>query len=68
MADTAAVRPAFEIRNADTGQLYAIYADGRIDGFGDATVVVNRIPQLLQSAVREGIWLAQNRPELVSHG
>jgi hypothetical protein len=35
--------PAFEVINPKTGHRYVIYADGRIEGFGEATVVINRI-------------------------
>lgn len=42
-------RPAFEVIRRDDGppenwHRYQIFSDGEIKGFGDATIVINRIP------------------------
>lgn len=40
-------KPAFEVIRAD-GHAFRIWADGRTEGFGDASAtVINRIPMLL---------------------
>lgn len=48
-------RPAFEVRYRDfpDHDAYRVYASGRIEGFGVASVVVNRIPQLIAEARRD---------------
>lgn len=33
----------FEVRRAD-GHVWRVYADGRIEGFPDGCVVINRVP------------------------
>lgn len=38
-------RPAFEVRGPDNH--YKIWADGRIEGFGKSTMIINRIPVLM---------------------
>lgn len=48
---------AFKVTNPKTGHEYKIWADGRIEGFGDATMVVNRIPQVVATA--EGAAIAR---------
>ena len=35
--------PVFEI--ADGGKIYRIYANGKVDGFGDDTYIINSIPE-----------------------
>jgi hypothetical protein len=44
-------KPAFEVRNVDTGQIFRIWASGKTEGFGDDVRVKNRIPLLINSAV-----------------
>lgn len=57
---------AFEVSNPSTGKRYAIYANGRIEGFDDASVVINRIPllrdnQVLEDAARRIEKMAGNK-------
>lgn len=41
-------QPAFEIHTPDEGKKYKIWADGRIEGFGDGHLnIINRIAPLL---------------------
>jgi hypothetical protein len=42
---------AFKVSNPETGKEYKIYADGRIEGFDDATFVINRIPAIVAQEV-----------------
>jgi hypothetical protein len=44
-------KPAFEVRDTVSGHVYKIWADGQIEGFGTAGMVVNRIPQITAKAV-----------------
>lgn len=44
-------KPAFEVRDPVSGHVYKIWASGRIEGFGSAVLVVNRIPQIVAEAV-----------------
>lgn len=44
-------RPAFEVRDPVSGHVYKIWADGQIEGFGSAGLVVNRIPQIVAQAL-----------------
>lgn len=54
------MKPAFEVVHAQSGHRYQIYPDGQIEGFGDATLVINRIPQLLAEArVDETVEMAE---------
>ena len=48
--DISSARPVFEVIDCDTGHTYRIWANGRIEGFGDRAVVFNRIPQLVAKA------------------
>jgi hypothetical protein len=43
---------AFEVFNPHTGQRFKVWADGRTEGFGDATCIVNRIPSLIAAEVQ----------------
>lgn len=42
-------KPAFEVINPQTGEAFRIWADGRTEGFEKygATLIVNRIPQMI---------------------
>lgn len=51
---TSTDRPAFEIRYPSGSFAYKIWADGRIEGFNDKVVVINRIPQLIAEAKQKG--------------
>lgn len=33
-----------------SGKIYRIYANGKVDGFPDGSLIVNRIPALLRKA------------------
>ncbi len=50
-------QPVFEIlvgpRGTKAARRYSIYANGRVEGFGDDVAVINRIPGLLERVVRE---------------
>ncbi len=41
-------KPVFELRYPSGVFTYKIWADGRIEGFNDKMIVINRIPQLLK--------------------
>lgn len=47
-----ATRPAFEVRSPD-GQYFAVWADGRVEGFPPNSTIVNRIPILRNRAIAE---------------
>jgi hypothetical protein len=36
-----------------TGHRYAVYADGRVEGFGEGCVIFNRVPAMIQRATAE---------------
>ena len=59
MVSSAPLDPsaAFEVRTPEGG-VYRIWADGRVEGFGRAPAIINRIPALAAEAVAE----AQCRP------
>ena len=46
-------QPSFEVSNPDTGKTYRIFASGRIEGFEDASCVVNRIPAQIARALAD---------------
>lgn len=48
-------RPAFELRDLRANVHIRIWADGRVTGWPFPTcVIINRIPQLIYAAEREG--------------
>jgi|ERR1700684_317429 len=42
--------PAVEVANRVTGHKWRVFADGRIEGFGENNLVLNRIPGLIHQA------------------
>lgn len=43
----------FKITQKSTGAEYRIYADGRIAGFPNDVIVVNRIQEAIRGAIRD---------------
>lgn len=41
-------KPAFEVKDFPNNTHYKIYANGRIEGFPNGGVVINRIPELME--------------------
>jgi hypothetical protein len=52
MSDMLNGTAAFEVRAAD-GHWYRIWSDGRTEGFGDAPIIINRIPPQIAQKVGE---------------
>lgn len=49
------IKPAFEVMNRDESgnwHTFKIYADGRIEGFPEGSIVINRIPNLVAGVKR----------------
>jgi len=53
MADYLENELAFKVSNLETGKVYKIYANGMIEGFDDASCVLNRIPLLMDRRAAE---------------
>lgn len=54
MEDRLSPRPAFEVYTRD-GQAFRVFANGRVEGFGADPVIINRIPPLVNVAVRRAL-------------
>lgn len=46
--------PAFEVLTP-SGQTYRIWSNGRVEGFGDKAIIINRIPAEINRAVARAI-------------
>lgn len=46
-------RPIFELIGADTGHVWRIYADGRVEGFPENVVVMNWLAPVLDALQSE---------------